>query len=291
MKIVIDPQAGFCPGVRRAIAEVETRLQRGESLTVLGSLIHNQREIDRLAGLGLTTVSQDSAQHPQVLATLKGRELFIRTHGIGSALRDYLLESGFDIIDGTCPTVKRVQKLAAEHHRLGEQIIIIGKKDHPEVAGILGHCENMGIVVTGEEDLAAIDPGRETLVVAQTTIGAEEFNRLSGLIAGLLPRVTFMDTTCPFITRRYHQIAAFAVQVDLLIFIGGRESANSKVLFEICRQKNPRSYRIESPVELDPAWIRPEDMIGITGGASTPQWQFEEIRDLLRSATPELQRN
>ncbi|HNY91381.1 MAG TPA: 4-hydroxy-3-methylbut-2-enyl diphosphate reductase [bacterium] len=289
MKVIIDPQAGFCPGVRRAVAQVETRLQRGESLTALGALIHNQREIDRLAGLGLETVSQEVADRPEELAALKGRELFIRTHGVGSALQNQLHESGFDIIDGTCPTVKRVQKLAAEHHRRGEQIVIIGKKGHAEVIGILGHCDNMGIVVADEEDLMIIDPERKTFVIAQTTIGGEQFRRLCRLIAGRAPGATFMDTTCPFITRRYDQIAGFAASVSLLIFVGGRESSNSKVLFEICRQRNPRSHRIESPAELDYTWIRPEDTIGITGGASTPQWQFEEIRDLLGQAATQLE--
>ncbi len=284
MEIIIDPRAGFCPGVRRAISQVETRLQRGEALTALGPLIHNQREIDRLALLGLETVSQEVADQPDKLAGLRGREIFIRTHGVGTALQTNLHDAGFTVIDGTCSTVKRVQKMAAEHYRLGEQIVIIGKKGHAEVIGILGHCENQGIVAADETDLAEIDPERATFVIAQTTIGGEQFERMCGLIAGHVRQVTFADTTCPFISRRYDQIAGFAGSVDLLIFVGGRESSNSRVLFEICRQKNPRSYRIESPAELDRAWIHPQDLIGITGGASTPYWQFEEIRDLLSAA-------
>ena len=281
MQILIDHQAGFCPGVRRAIEIVEKHLKAGELITALGALIHNQREIDRLTKLGLQTIDQKQAESPEELDGLKGRELLVRTHGVGETVQIRLQESGLKVVDGTCPTVRRVQKLIALHHQRGDQIVIIGKANHAEVIGLLGYCDNQAIVVETEADIASIDPEQPTLVVAQTTTGLDHFKNLSELIGRRVQQFNSIDTTCRFIGRRHEHIRDFAENVDVLIFIGGKESSNSRVLFEICRQANPRSHKIESPQELDQAWFQPADRVGITGGASTPVWQFEEIRDYL----------
>ena len=281
MRVIIDPRAGFCPGVRRAITQVEQRLRQGEPLIALGALIHNDREIHRLEKLGLKTIPQEAAHTPNVLAKEEGTALFVRTHGVSSAVENELHDAGLLVRDGTCATVKRVQKLAAQHHQLGEQIVIIGKKTHPEVAGINGYCDDQAFIVESEEDIKAIDPERQTLVIAQTTIGKEHFRRLSSLVRQYVKKAACIDTTCAFINRRYDQIRAFARSVDVLVFVGGKESSNSKVLFKICYEANNRSYKIESPDELDLQWVHAEDSVGITGGASTPLWQFEEIRTLL----------
>jgi 4-hydroxy-3-methylbut-2-en-1-yl diphosphate reductase len=281
MEIIIDPQAGFCPGVFRAIELLEQRLRKGEQVTALGALIHNRREIKRLEKMGLQTVSQESAIAPLELAKLKGRELFVRTHGVGEAVQKSLRESGLQVLDGTCSTVRRVQKLAALHHQRGDQVVIIGKKKHAEVLGILGYCDDQAIVVESAADVESIDPERPTVVVAQTTAGLDHFKEMCEVIRLRVQQLNCIDTTCRFISRRHEHIRAFAASVDVLLFVGGRESSNSEVLFEICRLANPRSRKIEAPEELKPEWINPEDSIGITGGASTPLWQFEEIRDRL----------
>jgi 4-hydroxy-3-methylbut-2-enyl diphosphate reductase len=281
MRVLIDAQAGFCPGVRKAVAQVEDLLQQGKPVTALGSLIHNQREIDRLAGLGLNTVAQESASQPKVLARLQGSQLFVRTHGVGERVRGDLDAAGFSVIDGTCPTVQRVQRLIVRHHQRGEQIVIIGKKGHAEVLGFLGHCGNKGLVIETEADIAAIDPEKPTLILAQTTVGRDRFENLTALIRARVRSAESIDTTCRFIGRRHEQVRKFAAEVDVVIFVGGRESSNSRVLFEMCSQINSRSYKIESPAELDFTWFKREDLVGITGGASTPLWQFEEIRAIL----------
>jgi len=260
---------------------VEEELSQGKAVTALGALIHNPREIARLEAMGLQTIAQDFAGDPEKQAELQGRELFVRTHGVGVRLRDQLEAAAFCVVDGTCGTVSRVQKLIAEHHALGEQIVIIGKKGHAEVVGLLGHCDEQGIVVEKEADVESIPENRPTFVVAQTTIGRDRFTVLSGLIRARVRQTQVLDTTCGYIDRRYDQIREFAASVDVILFVGGKESSNSRVLYEICRQANPRSYAIESPQQIAPDWIGAEERVGLTGGASTPLWQLEEIRDLL----------
>jgi len=283
MRVIIDRQAGFCPGVKQAINTAEQRLDAGKMITALGSLIHNDREIGRLQEKGLHTVSQSLADDDEALKSLAGQEVLVRTHGIGAKVYERLEKSGIITLDGTCPTVKRVQKKVTEHHLRGEQIVIVGKKGHAEVIGLLGHCDGQGIVVEESQDLDHIDASRPTLVVAQTTVGQGVFQTLSEQVAARVKRAKIVDTTCRFISRRYEQIREFASSVDVLIFIGGRESSNSKVLFEICRAENARSFKIESAQELDPAWFEQASAVGITGGASTPVWQFEEVQQHILS--------
>jgi len=281
MKVIVDPRAGFCPGVRRAVKTVEDLLQQGKSVTALGALIHNPREIARLAELGLHTIPQEQAAAPEALQQLPVRELFVRTHGLSEMIREGLESAGFCLIDGTCTTVQRVQQQIAAHHDRGEQIIIVGKKGHAEVEGLLGYCDDQGIVVESEQDLAVISPDRPTFVVAQTTIGRDRFQLLSGLVRDRVAQANVLDTTCGYITRRYDQVREFARQVDVIVFVGGKASSNSRVLFEICRKANPRSHAIEALEQIDAEWFSAAGTIGLTGGASTPLWQLEEIRDLL----------
>ncbi len=281
MRVIIDSHAGFCPGVKRAVALVEERLAAGKKITALGALIHNDREIGRLQDKGLCTVPQNLAEDDRTLHALAGQEVLVRTHGVGMAVAQRLHENGVIAVDGTCPTVARVQRSVAEYHHKGYQIVIIGKKDHAEVIGLSGHCDHRGVVIESREDITRIDPKRPTLVVAQTTIGAEKFAALSAEVAASHKDAQILDTTCRFISRRYDQVRTFAAAVDVLIFVGGRESSNSRVLFEICQQNNPRSHKIESPQELMACWFDRADVVGISGGASTPVWQFEEVRQLI----------
>ncbi len=281
MKVLIDSRAGFCPGVRRAIRSVEETLQKGQAVTALGSLIHNPREMARLGALGLQIIAQEAADDPATRIGLQGERLFIRTHGIGEKVRADLAAAGLCLVDGTCATVKRVQRLIAEHYARGEQIVIIGKKGHAEVAGLLGHCDQQGIVVEDLADLSRITPDRPTFVVAQTTIGRERFATLSEQVRTRAAHTIVEDTSCGYIDRRYDQIREFAARVDVILFVGGKESSNSRVLFALCRQANPRSYAIESPQQIERNWIGTGETVGLTGGASTPLWQLEEIRDLL----------
>ncbi len=279
LQVVVDPIAGFCPGVKRAIAMIEAELPKGE-LLALGSVIHNQRELDRLAVKGLRTIPQDEMSFTHI-QNLQGKRILIRTHGIGTQLRQQLQENGAFVIDATCPVVHRVQKMVADFHAQGYQIAIVGKKKHAEVIGLLGHCDHKGIVIESQADINELDANRKTVVIAQTTIGQDRFYQMVELIKQRLNNVLVQDTNCRYISRRYDQIAEFARSVKVVIFIGGKESSNARVLFAICRQHNEKSYQIESVAELQAGWYKDADLIGITGAASTPSWQLDEVKEYI----------
>lgn len=280
MKILIDPHAGFCPGVAQAVHRVETVLAAEGRATVLGSLIHNPREVERLQKLGLNTESQALINHPAQLAARSDQPIFIRTHGLAAdAFRD-LQTGAARIEDATCSVVRRVQKMVAEQSSQGRRIVIIGKKGHAEVIGLAGHAAE-SVVVQDETDL---DPERlqgPLAVFCQTTVDRIKFLYLAEKIKSLHPDTLVFDTTCRYINRRREVVTAFAATVDVFLLVGGADSSNSQILFTACRSVNARSYKIETVQEIDSTWFLPTDTVGISGGASTPLWQLEEIRNHL----------
>ncbi len=280
MKVVIDPDAGFCPGVKKAVQRVEQSLTLQRRATVLGSLIHNPRELARLHEKGLITESQDLLNDPEQLAEKFEGPVFIRTHGVTADALRLLQAGGVRVEDATCSTVRRVQKLIAEQSNLGRRIVIIGKKAHAEVIGLAGYASD-SLVVQDETD---IDIGRlqgALAVFCQTTVDRDKFLHLAEKIKSLNPDVIIFDTTCRYINQRRKKLLSFAASVDVFLLVGGSGSSNSQILFAACRRVNARSFKIETVQEIDRTWFKPADTVGISGGASTPWWQLEEIRDYL----------
>jgi len=281
MRIVIDPQAGPCPGVRRALKMAEENLSKQSELVALGPVIHNQREMNRLVEEGLQTISQESAEYAEDIGHLANRKLLIRTHGITKQLRKKLDAANVQLIDATCSIVRRLQQLVQKHHEQGHQIVIVGKAGHPEVTGLLGYCDNRGIVIESESDLDRIDRSRKVFLLAQTTVDQAKFLHIREKLFSRHPDMIAMNTTCAQINRRHEQMSRFAASVDVVLFVGGKNSSNTAVLHNVCRQANPRSYRIESLADLDSTWLQASDTVGITGGASTPLWQLQQVEDYL----------
>ncbi len=281
MRIIIDPYAGPCPGVKRALKMAEENLLQKIDLLALGPVIHNQREMDRLIEKGLQTVGQESVEDKAELGHLANRNLLIRTHGIAKQLRQKLDAAQVNVIDATCSVVRRLQKLVQQYHEQKYQIVIVGKAGHPEVTGLLGHCDNQGIVIENESDLSRIDFARKVFLLAQTTVDQAKFVNIREKLSLRHPNLIAMDTTCGQINRRHEQMRRFAASVDVVLFVGGKNSSNTAVLHNVCRQANPRSYRIESTADLERDWLQPDDSVGITGGASTPKWQLQQVHDYL----------
>ena len=279
MKIIIDQNAGVCTGVKKAIRIAEEYLQKDRPLYALGSLIHNQREVERLKARGLETLSQEEIEKDEHPAELKGKPVLIRAHGISDALRQKLQAAGAELLDGTCVIVRRIQKKVEEYYQAGHQILIVGKKGHPEVVGLLGYCNNEGIVLQDENDLQRIEPDRKTVLFSQTTVSPEKFAWFRDAVQSIVKELIVMDTICRQISNRHDRIRDFARSVDVVLFVGGKKSSNTAVLHSVSLQVNPRSYRIESSEDIDPNWLKPDDVVGLTGGASTPIWQLQQIRD------------
>ncbi|MBU1708038.1 4-hydroxy-3-methylbut-2-enyl diphosphate reductase [bacterium] len=279
MKVIIDPRAGFCGGVKRVVKIAERELAASETpLLSLGDVIHNEREIHRLEELGLR--STDDAILEKKSDSLC--RLLIRAHGEPSDVFERASACQFEVIDGTCPVVTRSQDIARTHHLAGEQVVIIGKPYHPETKGIIGHCNGAALVIFEREDVQKLQPERKTFVLAQTTISADWFDERVGWVKEHCRDVMVENTLCRFVVGRDKDLRQFATQVDVLIFVGGTRSSNTKSLYEVCCHANPRSYLITSENDIDRTWFRSEDTVGVSGSASTPQWQLAYVKRFLK---------
>jgi 4-hydroxy-3-methylbut-2-enyl diphosphate reductase len=280
MKVLIDPRAGFCGGVRRVVKMAEKELaDTGEPLISLGDVIHNEVEIARLREMGLSSASHEMlsnghAQPPKVL---------IRAHGEPPETYERAKQLGVEVIDGTCPVVTRSQNIARTHYLNGDQVVIIGKPYHPETIGILGHCENNAYVVYEKSDLNKLDPQRRTFILCQTTVSAEWFQERIEWIKAHCREVEVQveNTLCRFVVGRDRDLETFAKEVDVVVMVGGTKSSNTKVLFGVCKEVNERSYSVVTEDDIDFSWFGPDDVVGVTGSASTPHWLLERVRNYI----------
>lgn len=287
MLIKIEENANVCLGVLRAIKLAEKELEKKKKLVSVGSLIHNQLEIERLKALGLRTVEQSVFENgTSWIEELRDYTLLIRAHGISPVLRQKLLDANFSLIDATCPKVLRSQKLVAQYSNQGYQVVIIGKANHPEIKGLVGCAAGTAYVVMRPEELDQIDYSRKTFVVAQTTIALNHFNDIRQLLEARIPEIEVANTVCVAMRARYQQLRDFVRFNDLILFVGGHNSSNTKVLYQICRHENINSFHIEHVNEIDRRWFNGCSRIGITGSASTPRWQLEDIQTYVEHLFP-----
>ena len=283
MRVEIDINSGFCFGVVRAINEAEKALQTG-AIASLGDIVHNRIEVQRLEALGLRTISHED------IPTIAGKRMLIRAHGEPPRTYTLAKEHGIEIIDATCPVVAALQCKVKEAHRkmqeCGGTVVILGKRGHAEVVGLTGQVDEAAIVVESEEDLEQIDFLRPIYFLSQTTQSVGKFNRLAEIMRKRLPSedmLTADDTICRRVSSREEHLREFASQHDVVVFVCGRKSSNGKVLYDICRQANERSYNIEEAGELQRGWFEEADSVGICGATSTPKWLMESIAEAILS--------
>jgi 4-hydroxy-3-methylbut-2-enyl diphosphate reductase len=275
VKVTVDENAGPCGGVKRVIRLAEKSLAEGICTVSLGDLIHNEDETARLEKLGLSR--GDHSVIRQASHNRGQTKVLIRAHGEPPETFEQAQKHGVTLIDGTCPVVTRSQIAAREHWQAGEQIVIVGKPKHAEVIGIVGHCGGEAIVVSRPDDIDQLDPTRKTYVLAQTTISLEQYEAvLQELDRRKIPYNT-NNTICRFVTDRNDDLPAFARSHDVILFVGGHHSSNTRVMHQVCQEVNPRSYHIESVDEIDPTWFEHARTVGVSGSASTPQWLIAEI--------------
>ena len=265
-KIILASHAGFCFGVRRA---VETAAAAAPAIT-LGPIIHNPQMVAELERDGVVSV-------PDTEAVPEGARVVIRSHGVGRSEIDRLLSKRCDIRDATCPFVKRIHDMAAEASAAGIRVIVIGEREHPEVAGILGWTNGMGYTVMTEADINALPEMDRALVVSQTTMVREVCDHLKELIGRRVQHMDYHATICPATQDRQDEAVQIASRADVMIIIGGRQSSNSKKLYHLAKRYCERSYFIETAAELANIRIHASDIIGITAGASTPDCIIKEV--------------
>lgn len=286
MKIEIDQGSGFCFGVTRAIGKAEEELAKEEKLYCLGDIVHNGKECDRLQQMGLVTINHEQ------MKDLHNVKVLLRAHGEPPSTYALAREHSINLIDATCPVVLHLQERIKKEYDekvkglkgekvKGKQIVIFGKNGHAEVNGLVGQTEETAIIIESADEVGKLDFSRDICLYSQTTMPLDEFRKIVDYIQQhISPQATFTyyDTICRQVANRMPNIRSFALRHDAVLFVCGKKSSNGRVLFNECRQANPRSYMIDTASEIDVRWLEGCESIGICGATSTPKWLMEECK-------------
>ena len=279
INVEIDPQSGFCGGVIRAIGKAEQYLESQPRLYSLGEMVHNEAELERLGAKGLI-----SLQHEDMGRLSAGEALLIRAHGEPPATYRKAAELGLDIIDCTCPVVLRLQeRILKAYQQLDGKgtIVIFGKIGHAEVLGLVGQVGGDAVVVenTGQlkEHFEKGEIQAPVELFSQTTMNPEEYEDVCNYLTTKGIALNVHNTICRQVADRHRKLADFARGHDVIVFVSGSLSSNGRVLFELCRSVNPRTYMAGTVKEIDAGWFKPSDSVGVCGATSTPKWLLEEV--------------
>ena len=278
MNIEIDNKSGFCFGVVKAIEKAEEELEKGSTLYCLGDIVHNEEEVERLQRLGLVTVNHE--QYNQ----LHNVKVLIRAHGEPPSTYETARKNNITLIDATCPVVLKLQsRIKKNYEELASedgQIVIYGQTGHAEVKGLVGQTDGKAIVIEEEKDLDKIDFSKKVHLFSQTTKDIEHYHHLIEEISKRMVKkddFKFSDTICRQVANRIPNIINFAQQNDVILFVGGKQSSNGKVLYEHCKSINPQTYYISDCKQVDELEIQKDKKIGICGATSTPKWLMDCI--------------
>jgi len=271
MQVLLADEYGFCFGVERAVEMVEEALDQGDTVRSLGPLIHNEQEMQRLGREGVSTIS-DPVQ------IKRGETAVIRAHGVTPEVQQQLEEKASKVVDATCPFVTRVQKLAARAAAADRHVVVVGSPDHPEMIGVKGYAPNHAFVIRDETEVASLPQLRNPLVVSQTTIKLKTFfDTAEAVKTKTDDKVEVINTICSATRDRQEAARALAGMVDAFYIIGGRHSSNSVKLLAVCKEQCEKSYLVETEDEIDPNNLIGVERVGVTAGASTPEWLIERI--------------
>lgn len=286
MEVVIDKNSGYCFGVEYAISMAEEELLESRSLYCLGDIVHNDKEVERLAKKGLQVINRET------LADIHDCKVLIRAHGEPPETYQIALQNNIELIDASCPVVLKLQnriKTAYDKAKdIQGQIVIYGKKGHAEVIGLSGQTKQEAIIISDEKDLDWIDFSKPIVLFSQTTKSTEGFYKMKALIEerikaiGNPEKLVFFDANdsiCRQVSNREPQLMEFSKENDVIVFVSGKKSSNGKSLFMVCKQNNPQSYFVEDETELQAEWFAEAEKVGICGATSTPMWLMEQVKN------------
>ena len=272
MEVLLADEYGFCFGVERAVEMVEDAVAEGaRPIRSVGPLIHNAQEMERLGALGVSTIDVPEQADAGTIAV-------IRAHGVTPQVQRDLENRAAKVIDATCPFVTRVQHLAERAAKEGRDVVVAGNPDHPEMIGVVGYAPDNTYVVRDASEVASLPKLRSPLVVSQTTIKLKTFLEVAEAVranADAEPQV--VNTICSATRDRQDAARALAGQVDVFYVIGGRHSSNSVKLLAVCQEQCKDSFLIETPSEINPAHVENAQRVGVTAGASTPNWLIDQV--------------
>ncbi|HAN17051.1 MAG: 4-hydroxy-3-methylbut-2-enyl diphosphate reductase [Bacteroidetes bacterium GWC2_33_15] len=288
MEVEIDSNSGFCFGVVNAIQLAEMELEKTDLLYCLGDIVHNNAEVERLKGKGLTTINHEEFKN------LKNCKVLLRAHGEPPETYKIALENNIQLIDASCPVVLKLQKNIKLGFdailEKGGQVVIYGKEGHAEVNGLVGQTNGKAIVIGGIDDLEKIDFSKPINIFSQTTKSIEGFYAIEKEIRNRMidsqrkdnVQLISNDTICRQVSHRQPQLREFVKRHDVVVFVSGKKSSNGKMLFQVCKDENPNTYFVSDENELEKAWFEKATSVGICGATSTPRWLMEKIAESVK---------
>jgi 4-hydroxy-3-methylbut-2-enyl diphosphate reductase len=269
LKIILAKQAGFCFGVKRATQMAFEAAAKGGKTCTLGPIIHSPQVVQRLEEMGVKVLSS--------LTDLDSGAIIIRSHGVASEELQEARRKELEIVDATCPFVKKAQEHVKSLSQAGYDVVVVGDADHPEVQGIVSYAKGPVYVVGYGEEAAKLKITGKIGIVAQTT---QSFENLKNVVLECLVKgseIRVFNTICDATAVRQEEAKELAKRVDCMIVIGGYNSANTTRLAQVCAELQPRTYHIETAQQLNGAWFEGVDTVGVTAGASTPKWVIDEV--------------
>jgi 4-hydroxy-3-methylbut-2-enyl diphosphate reductase len=277
MEILLAKDMGFCWGVRRAIDIMERAAHDHGEIISVGPIVHNPQVVRELEDLGIRTdVRPENDQHP----------VAITAHGVGPDVLDEVRATGAEIIDGTCPIVTRSQRWAKKMAEAGFAVLVFGDPNHREVRGVLGWAGDKAIAVRDGDPLPEKLPAR-VAVISQTTQSPERFAEFVGQLmtsrVAEISELRLINTLCNVTSGQQAAARELAQEVDLMLVVGGKTSANTKHLWEVCQEEGCTAYHIETADEIEPGWLQDCERIGVTAGASTPDSAVEAVVERVRA--------
>lgn len=280
MEVIVAKTAGFCFGVKRAVDKVYEQIEKGGSpIYTYGPIIHNEEVVKDLEAKGVRVLETE-----EELAALERGVVIIRSHGVGRHIYELLDRPGITVVDATCPFVKKIHRIVEEQNAAGRRVIIVGNEEHPEVQGIKGWGDTNTLVMESAEKLDDFHiPEEERLcMVAQTTFN---YNKFQVIVEKILKKgydILVLNTICNATQERQVEAKQIAASVDAMIVIGGQSSSNTRKLYEICSSECENTYFIQTLDDLDLQSVSSVRSVGITAGASTPNYIIEEVHTNVR---------
>jgi 4-hydroxy-3-methylbut-2-enyl diphosphate reductase len=275
MKIKIASNAGFCFGVKRAIQIATETANQEKKVATLGPIIHNPQMVNYLEQKGIH--SFDSIDN------VTDETVIIRSHGITADEYRRLQDKGIHVVDATCPFVKKAQQVAEKLTKMGFSLVILGEKHHPEVEALLSYVEDSAIVVSHPDEEIYLKDTSKVGLIAQTTQTEERLEKLAIRLLRMSGELYIANTICYATLERQKATRKLSQEVDIMIVVGGKNSANTARLAEISRAEGSPTYHIETAAELKPEWFVNADTVGITAGASTPDWIIQEVKEAIQN--------
>ena len=280
MEVTVAKSAGFCFGVKRAVDKVYELIDTEQKpIFTLGPIIHNEEVVRDLEEKGVQVIHSK-----EELEALKEGVVVIRSHGVGREIYELLERQGLELVDATCPFVKKIHKIVREQCEAGRRVIIVGNEHHPEVEGIKGWGNEYTLAVESLEEFEnlALRPDEKLCIVAQTTFNYNKFQDLVEKISKTYYDILVLNTICNATQERQVEARQIASQVDVMIVIGGKNSSNTQKLYEICRRECKHTYYIQTLEDFKPEITGTVRSVGITAGASTPNQIIEEVHTNVR---------